>query len=32
MADKIYRVNMNDLTSTIEDVSEAWAEGLEDVD
>jgi aldehyde:ferredoxin oxidoreductase len=25
MADKIYRVNMSDLTSTIEDVPEAWA-------
>ena len=25
MADKIYRVNMNDLSSTIEDVPEAWA-------
>jgi hypothetical protein len=25
MADKIYRVNMNDLTSTIEDIPEAWA-------
>ncbi len=25
MADKIYRVNMNDLTSAIEDVPEAWA-------
>jgi aldehyde:ferredoxin oxidoreductase len=25
MADKIYRVNMSDLTSTLEDVPEAWA-------
>lgn len=25
MADKIYRVNMSDLTSTIEDVPESWA-------
>jgi aldehyde:ferredoxin oxidoreductase len=25
MADKIYRVNMSDLSSTIEDVPEAWA-------
>ena len=25
MTDKIYRVNMSDLTSTIEDVPEAWA-------
>ncbi len=25
MADKIYRVNMSDLTSTIEDVPDAWA-------
>ncbi len=25
MADKIYRINMTDLTSSIEDVPEAWA-------